>query len=309
MDKTTKKNTTNHKWKHAFEYFPQILYLCERNKCNPVKRSNFIHPPHTSPFSISPEISSMSPEYYSIVIVEDTQIASDALTKSLQRHPNYKIAAIAPTLAEARKAISEKRPDLLFLDVELPDGKGFELIENMRPYITWNMKTVFYTAFDKYMINAIHAAAFDYLLKPFTDEELDEILQKFSSHIHDLMNFTTTVGPLQAEKNFTIQLSTNDIRILKLSEIGYFKLNGTRRCWEVYLFNGVSLPLRTTIKTEQILNSSDNFMQVHQSFIVNMSYLAMIHNKSCVMYPPFNAIEIPLSSRYKKSLQERFLQL
>lgn len=251
----------------------------------------------------------MSPEYYSVVIIEDTKVAVDTLTKAIEKYPQYKIVATASTLVEARKAIIEKRPDLLFLDVELPDGKGFELIEDIQPYVTWNMKTIFYTAFDKYMINAIRTAAFDYLLKPFTDEELNEVLKKFSSHTHDLTTFTTRVGPLQAEQNFTIQLSSNDIRILKLSEIGYFKLNGLRRCWEVFLFNGVSLPLRTTIKTEQILQYSDNFLQVHQSFIINLSYLAMIHNKSCVMYPPFNSIEIPLSRRYQKTLQERFLQL
>lgn len=251
----------------------------------------------------------MGPEYYSVVIVEDTQVAVDRLTEALNKHPRFKVVGTASLLEDARKKITEKRPDLLFLDVELPDGKGFDLIETMRPHITWNMKTVFYTAFDKYMINAIRSAAFDYLLKPFTNAELDAILEKFGSYEHDLMNFRMKVGPLQAEQNFTIQLSSNDIRILKLSEIGFFKLNGTRRSWEVHLFNQTSLPLRTTIKTDQILQYSDCFMQVHQSFIINLSYLAMIHNKSCIMYPPFNATEIPLSSRYKKTLQERFLQL
>lgn len=251
----------------------------------------------------------MGPEYYSVIIVEDTDVAVARLTEALKKHPEFKIIGTAATVADAQKEITTKRPDLLFLDVELPDGKGFDLIEDIRPHITWNMKTIFYTAFDKYMINAIRSAAFDYLLKPFTDEELDEILKKFGSYEHDLANFQMKVGPLQSEQNFTIQLSSNDIRILKLSEIGYFRLNGNRRSWEVYLFNQTSLPLRTTIKTDQILQYSNNFIQVHQSFIINLSYLAMIHNKSCVMYPPFNATEIPLSSRYRKSLQERFLQL
>lgn len=251
----------------------------------------------------------MGPEYYSVIIVEDTEVAATRLAEALEKHPKFKIVGTATSLKDGRKEISEKRPDLLFLDVELPDGKGFDMIEDMRPHLTWNMKIVFYTAFDKYMINAIRSAAFDYLLKPFTDEELDAILKKFGSYEDDLMKFQMKIGPLQAEQNFTIQLSSNDIRILKLSEIGYFKLNGSRRSWEVYLFNRTSLPLRTTIRTEQILQYSDSFIQVHQSFIINLSYLAMIHNKSCVMYPPFNSIEIPLSTRYRKDLQERFLQL
>lgn len=251
----------------------------------------------------------MGPEYYSVIIVEDTDVAVTKLTEALQKHPEFKIVATADNLADAQKLIIEKRPDLLFLDVELPDGKGFDMIDRIRPQITWNMKIIFYTAFDKYMLNAIRSAAFDYLLKPFTDDELEDILKKYAGHEHDLMAFSTRIGPLQAEQNFTIQLTANDIRILKLSEIGFFKLNGNRRCWEVYLFNQTSLPLRTTIKTKQILQYSDNFVQVHQSYIINLSYLAMLHNKSCVMYPPFNSTEIPLSSRFRKHLQERFLQL
>lgn len=251
----------------------------------------------------------MGPEYYSVIIIEDDSTATTSLTKALEKYPNYRIIGTAATLQEGQQEIIKNRPDLLFLDVELPDGKGFEMIESIRPHITWNMKTIFYTAFDKYMINAIRSAALDYLLKPFTDEELGDVLKKFGSYEHDLMNYQMKIGPLQNEQNFTIQLSTNDIRILKLSEIGFFRLNGNRRSWEVYLFNQTSLPLRTTIKTEQILHYSDSFIQVHQSFIINISYLAMIHNKSCVMYPPFNSIEIPLSSRYRTKLQDRFLQL
>lgn len=255
------------------------------------------------------KFSNMGPEYYSVIIIEDEAVALTRLTEALEKYPKYKIVGTATSLADGRQEIIAKRPDLLFLDVELPDGKGFELIDALRPHITWNMKTIFYTAFDKYMINAIRSAAFDYLLKPFTDEELDNVLKKFGSYENDLMNYQMKIGPLQSEQNFTIQLTTNDIRILKLSEIGYFKLNSSRRSWEVYLFNQTSLPLRTTIKTDQILQYSDNFIQVHQSFIINISYLAMIHNKSCVMYPPFNSSEIPLSSRYRAKLQNRFLQL
>ena len=68
---------------------------------------------------------------------------------------------------KGKKLIAKVQPDLLFLDVELPDMTGMELLQEIRDSVSWNMRIVFYTAYDKYMIQAIREAAFDYLLKPF----------------------------------------------------------------------------------------------------------------------------------------------
>lgn len=75
--------------------------------------------------------------------------------------------------------IDKLRPDILFLDVELPDMKGIELLEQINSCITWNMQVIFYTAYDKYMINAIRESAFDYLLKPIDRKELECIITRF----------------------------------------------------------------------------------------------------------------------------------
>ena len=75
--------------------------------------------------------------------------------------------------------IDKLRPDILFLDVELPDMKGIELLEQINSCVTWNMQVIFYTAYDKYMINAIRESAFDYLLKPIDRKELECIITRF----------------------------------------------------------------------------------------------------------------------------------
>ena len=75
------------------------------------------------------------------------------------------------------------QPDLLFLDVEMPDMTGLELLQEIRDYVSWNMRVVFYTAYDKYMIQAIREAAFDYLLKPFDERDLKEILTRFTQQV------------------------------------------------------------------------------------------------------------------------------
>lgn len=259
----------------------------------------------------------MGQKIYNVIIVEDDEMAAGKLAETLKSYGNFHISGIMPSLRKARKAIDTVHPDLLFLDIELPDGKGYTMIDNLRSYITWDMKTVFYTAHDKYMLNAIRSAAFDYLLKPFDKLELDGIVKKFIEQRHeqenrpvaDLNAFSQSSSAPIDNQCFIIQMLSGDIRIVKMSDIGVFRHNGARRTWEVLLFNQEWVPLRSNMKPEQITQYSPLFIRTHQSYIINISYLAMIHNNLCLMYPPFNQIEIPISNRYKKMLKQQFRPL
>lgn len=108
---------------------------------------------------------------------------------------------------------------------------------------------------------------------------------------------------------FSIQLPTGEIRVLRLSEIGYFKFNASRRCWEVFLFIQKLLAMRSSINAMNILGFSSQFVQIHKSYIINIQHLAMIDGNECIMYPPFNGERLPISSKYKKALQSSFIQL
>lgn len=249
-----------------------------------------------------------------VVIIEDDKASAERLAKALKSYKDFDVKAIIPNLKKAGKILGTYRPELLFLDVELPDGKGFNLINNLRQYITWDMKTIFYTAHDKYMLDAIRSEAFDYLLKPFDKNELDSILKKFlkkkkeaqaSQMVHGTTQPASTANGLQ-EQRFIIQLVSGDIRMVKLSEIGLFRYNNTRRSWEVLLSNQEWTVLRSNMTSEQIEKYSNLFIRVHQSYIINISYLAMIHGNTCLMYPPFNLENIPISNRYKKALDQKF---
>lgn len=259
----------------------------------------------------------MGQKIYNVIIVEDEELEAKKLADALTNYGDFSIAGIMPSLRKARKAIEKTHPDLLFLDIELPDGKGYNLIDKLRSYITWNMKTVFYTAHDKYMLNAIRSEAFDYLLKPFDKNDLDGIVKKFLERKHEEENLLSpnTVPYAQSPVShidnqcFIIQLLSGDIRVVKTSDIGIFRYNGARRIWEVLLFNQDWVPLRSNMKPEQIVQYSDYFIRTHQSYIINISYLAMIHDNTCLMYPPFNQNEVPISSRYKKMLKQRFRPL
>ena len=120
---------------------------------------------------------------YKVAIVDDDELSLDNLAFGLQKFEDFHVEGTARNGASGKKLIAKVHPDLLFLDVELPDMRGMDLLDSIRESLTWDMKVVFYTAYDKYMVSAIRQSAFDYLLKPFEKEELELIISRFMKRI------------------------------------------------------------------------------------------------------------------------------
>lgn len=116
---------------------------------------------------------------YKIVIIDDDELAVDNLAFELKSYQQFNVEGIAKNGAMGKKLIFKTMPDLVFLDVELPDMQGPELLNLVRNEITWNMQVVFYTAYNKYMLDAIRESAFDYLLKPIDKSELSNMMKRF----------------------------------------------------------------------------------------------------------------------------------
>ena len=112
------------------------------------------------------------------IIVDDEPNSIRNLVDDLAAYPEITILDTQTSSQKAKKSIIQYQPDLLFLDIELSTTNGIELLQEIRPYIYHNMHVVFYTAFDKYMIDALRASAFDYLLKPYQSEELHLIIER-----------------------------------------------------------------------------------------------------------------------------------
>ena len=103
---------------------------------------------------------------------------------------------------------------------------------------------------------------------------------------------------------------TGDLCFLNSYEIGYFRYVSDRKIWEAVLNNGKILPLRRNVTADQICQFDLNFIQVHQSFIINLNYLVMVQDGYCILYPPFDKeVGITVSKKYKKAMMERFLSL
>ena len=118
-------------------------------------------------------------EKYKVVIIDDERSASDALRRELEPYREFEIKGIASSGAKGKKMIMELHPDLLFLDVELPDILGLNLLSEIKDDVLWDMKVVFYTSYDKYLLQALRESAFDFLLKPFSAEDLKVVIDRY----------------------------------------------------------------------------------------------------------------------------------
>lgn len=247
-------------------------------------------------------------QVFKTVIVDDEESAIDNLSFELRRYPYVSVEGTARNGVTGLRLIEKMKPDLVFLDVELPDMSGMDVLARLRDRITWTMRVVFYTAYNKYVIDALRSAAFDFLQKPVDSAELHVVMSRLCEQ--NVKSDLANASALLKDRPFMLVTPTGDMRFLRASEIGYFRYLSNRKIWEVALTDGTFLPLRRNMTAEQLCAYDSVFIQIHQSYIINMHYLVMVQDNKCVMYPPFNAAEeLVISKKYKKMMAERFFQL
>ena len=159
---------------------------------------------------------------YKVVIVDDERTAIDALRRELGAYQELEIKGTANNGAKGKKMIMELRPDLLFLDVELPDVLGLNLLSEMRDEVLWDMKVVFYTSYDKYLLQALRESAFDFLLKPFETEDLKVVIERYRKAVASIpatQCFDAATGNVYDQHGDGIQaFATGRNRLFRISE-------------------------------------------------------------------------------------------
>lgn len=241
------------------------------------------------------------------LIIDDDSKTAEKLTEMLSDYPDLKIVGHATTVAEGRTMVEELQPDVLFLDIELPDGNGLELLKEV---VKTNPKlyVVIFTGYYKdYSERAFTGCEADYLLKPINVYELDKAVQRYRRNI---TGSRSRVLKPSADANidevFTAITYVNEMRIMRTAEIGYFRYSSRRKVWEVALSDHSFVQLKKGTSASDILDYNPQFVQTHQSYIVNLRYLTLIGANGCKLYPPFNEDEVLVGRRYSKELKDRF---
>lgn len=219
---------------------------------------------------------------FSAILVDDEPDAIKCLVSLLEESfPKINILATANNASNAFNEIARLKPDIVFLDVEMPGKSGLDLALDLKEN---NISTtiIFTTAYDKYAIEAIKYAAFDYLLKPVVPSELIETLERFFE------NSNRTGLKEKAEKlnkrltSPRLHFNTKEkILFINPVDIVYCKADGNYT--HIHLYNGSSECITLQLgklEKELMLKNLSSFIRVSRSAIINLEYLAEINHKS-----------------------------
>lgn len=214
------------------------------------------------------------------LIVDDEPFARADLRHLLASHAEIEVAAEAGTVAEAKRQLAAHRVDVVFLDIQLRGGSGFELV----PYITHSTAIIFITAFDGYAVRAFEINALDYLLKPITTDRLYASINRLKTN-HPVQHAPAgKAGPFKPDDRVFVKTDAGQV-FIRLDEIlAITSLGGNYAT--VKLNNGEALLTRKTLKEWQQALPESTFFRIHRSTIINLEQVEKICNNrdgSCIV--------------------------
>lgn len=231
-----------------------------------------------------------------VLIIDDEPLARENLNCLLKSYPQINILAECSNAFEAIKAIHKLKPDVIFLDVQMPKINGIEMLSmldaDQMPYI------VFLTAYEEYAIKAFEEQAFDYLLKPIEPNRLNKT-------IHRLLNHPNQLNLHQLEINNQLKyipcVGYNKIYLLNPEDIYYVC---SSPCG-VYVFNQNNSEYFTEL-TLKTIEEKTNLIYCHRQYLINLKQLKEIRfdPSGTTEIILNNEISVPVSRRYLKQLKE-----
>jgi two-component system, LytTR family, response regulator len=236
------------------------------------------------------------------IIIDDEPLARSITREYLQAYPQIEVVQECNDGFEGVKAVTTHKPDLIFLDIQMPKINGFEMLELLDPC----PPVIFTTAFDEYAIKAFDAHAIDYLLKPFSKERFDKALQKWLAH-RQQENPAVKALPEEVrqpeERNRVVVREGGNIRIIPVQEIQYIEAYDDYV--KIYTAKEMFLKKKTMGFYENMLDPAQ-FVRVHRSYLIQLSQLTRIEpfEKDSHVALLKSGIRIPLSkSGYAKLKQ------
>jgi len=232
------------------------------------------------------------------VIIDDLENARITLKQDLEDYcPEVEVIGEAEGVVSGAKAIKELNPDIVFLDIQMNDGSGFDLLEIL-PDI--NFKLIFTTSSDSYAIKAFKFSAVDYLLKPLDPEELMSAVKKASQGNSDSIN--TLKHNMSNGLNRLALNSQDKIKVVKISDIIRCESSGSYTLF--YTRAGDQILVTKTLKEYDALLSDYGFVRVHQSHLVNTECIKEFVKTDGGYLVLDNKKEIPVSSRKKSTVMK-----
>lgn len=233
------------------------------------------------------------------IIVEDLNDALELLKRDIEtNHKDIKIIGTAKSVVEAAKELRKNQPDILFLDIMLGDGTGFDVLE-IFPEL--KSKIIFVTASDEFAIKAFKFAAIDYVLKPYAEEDLAHAITRAKQQIQpsqerlDILKHTLSSPEQKPDK---ISLHTLDkIIIVGLDDIVRCESDSNNTMF--HLQDGKKVFVTKTLKYFSDMLKPHGFVRIHQSHLINIGYISAFIKTDGGYLVLKNGENVPVSVRKK----------
>ncbi len=237
------------------------------------------------------------------IIIDDEPFVRKGLKSMLLDHSNIEVIGECESVAEALIVTNATKPDLILLDINLPDGTGFDFLDKIE---LEGLNVIFITAYHEYALQALKAGAIDYLLKPISSDELEEAISKIDLTQDNLIKERLAISKTSlVSKSDKIVLRFQDkYQIVRFSDLLYCKSDSGYT--NFYLADGRHFITSKNIK-EYEKSLPDNFVRCHQSYVVNLDY-ADNYNKEGVIVLTTGE-NIAVSVRKKELLLEKLTKI
>jgi two-component system, LytTR family, response regulator len=242
------------------------------------------------------------------IIIDDEAAGRIVIRELLWRfHPDVNVLGEASNMDEAFREIRAKKPDFVFLDIQMPGGSGFDLLKR---FASVDFEIIFVTSFEKYAINAIRTSALDYLLKPVDINDLKNSIEKVKKAREQkinnqplIVNLLNNMDSTDTEKKMVVH-HLDKVKLLKLSDV--VCLEAESNYSHIYTTEGQRFtPARVLKEFEEFLSDQSCFLRINKSVIVNLDYVTEYSKgEPCILHLS-NGKEYEIGRRKKAEMMER----
>ncbi len=238
------------------------------------------------------------------IIIDDEKMARLLLEGMIaENFEDIEVLASCSDLPSGVKAIRKLKPDVVFLDIEMPEHNGLDILDFFDEDRV-DFAIIFTTAYNQYALDAFNLSAIGYLLKPIEPNALIKVVSNFKK-LKGNTNFSVLRENLQAEQDKKIALTTlNSTKFVELNDILLFKAVGAYT--EVQLINGDTILVSKGLKKfEQTLQNQSQFFRCHKSYLVNIKYIIEHSRKDGGYLTISNNETLPVSADRVHELYEK----
>lgn len=234
------------------------------------------------------------------LIVDDERLARRELRSLLADFSEVEIIGEADSVNQALDLIENKQPTIVFLDIQLTNETGFDLLERVE---SAEFKTIFVTAFDAYAIRAFEVNALDYLLKPVNPERLKKAIEKI---VKDEKSAENNLRKLAFDDRLFLEMSGRSI-FLKINRISHILAAGDYS--EVFTIDGKKFLVEKPLREWETRLPEKHFIRIHRTSIINLECVERLEswfNRSYQIYLQNNREPLTVSRRYAAQLKQKF---